>query len=305
MIVGKKVHVNTNLYPELNKAGGDRLIAFYCHLKAAKGRENRIKPIITANGRVIKHLNLIRKVTGSTKSTCSKYISKLEELGLCNFSKDGGFYLMGNNKTQAKYESKFRVTITVGNNLAETALLSYAVRIKALEKKQQESIKIKQFQTQLISRIDQNIQVSFEDYKVYKKLSKDQKSLDKLDKYCDKVVLSRMGFAKYKDGSKNSNSKGYYWKTKLKSAGIIKTRRNNKFIMKCSKWQYNLIKQEERNPRYNYYKGAMYEERISEFTCASFSDVVKPLEIAKTKDKMKPKEYLGFDFLAFLVNQPQ
>jgi len=294
--------INSKLYPVLLEKGGDRLIAFYAHLKAAKAGQNRLYPITAKNGRKIKHLNLVKKVTGFTKNTCVKYMKMLIQLEVCNYSKDGGVYMIGNNKAVEKYVNNAMVPINLGKKLSETAAKSFGVRVYYEERKQKERIQEKQHQINLMHRADKGSYLSVDDYKIYKALIKSEKKLKGIEKFCDKVVLSREGFAKLKDGSEDNKSKGRYWKAVLKSAGVITYRRNNKFIMKCSEEAYSKIKYFEHNPRLNWYAGRMYEETISEFTTAKFFDT-PTTRVPETKKRVsKPREYLSFDFIAWCEN---
>lgn len=289
----KPVLVNSNLYPHLLQKGGDRLIAFYCHLKSAKKQKDRIRPI----GKLTRY-NLARKATGLSYNTCKKYLDVLIELGVCNFSKDGSVYIMGNRKTQTKYKSAHWVPIHLGKRLCDTALNSYSVRIHAAENKQKQRINDKQSQVKLITRVSYGSYISNDEYQRYKYISGNEKIQEGLKNHCNKTVLSRQGFAKLK-GCATNKGNGSYWKSRLMKAGIIKTRRQNKPIKKCTKTEYLLIKEIERNPRLNWYKGTMYEETVAEFTTTQFATPL-PKEKPTPIKASKPLPHLQFDFIHWM-----
>ena len=296
------IRINSALYPVLLEKGGDRLIAFYVHLKSVKTRR-RIMPVITQSGRKIKHLNLLKKVTGFSRKTCEKYFKMLIEMNLANFSKDGAVYLMGENTIKKHYSHAQRVPVKIGETLLETALNSYFVRVYAMEKKQKTVIQEIQSQHQLIARVSDGIHVSSKLYETYKAIVKNEKKMSKLDTWKDdKVVLSRMGFAKLKDNSKDNVSKGRYWRDKLKKANLIRVRRNNIPLMACTEVDFKYMKRETPNFRLNWRNGMMYEETCAEFTTSTFP--IKPtVKVERPREvKVKPLSYLSFDFIAWCAN---
>lgn len=290
--------INSLVYPLLLENGGDRLIAFYATLKALKNGKNVIHPITANNGRKVTHFDLLKRLTGFTKKTCIKYFNKLEDLDLCHFTVSGGVHIKGNRKLQRQYENARWVPVYIGKSLINTALNSFSVRVFSAEKKQQIKIAQKQHQVNLIDKVAQGRFVSKKEYDSVNSFISCDKIQKGLDNLCDKVVLSRMGFAKLKDGSTDNVDKGRYWRNRLKSAGKIKTRRNNKPIRKCTILEYRLIKETERNPRLNWYKGMMYEETMSEFTTAKRF----PKNEIKKDYRTKPKEYLSFDFIHWITD---
>lgn len=176
------------------------------------------------------------------------------------------------------------------------------MRIRALETKQKEQIRIKDSQRQLLSRVEQDRPLNLAQYHAWKSLSKNEKVLAKLDNFCDKVLLSRMGFAKYKDGTLDNASKGCYWKRKLVSAGIIRSRRRSRFIRECTKDEFKLFTLDNR--RLKYYDGALWEETVAEFTTTTFpftasSDRPKRKHVI---EPIKVKPYLQFDMVAWWAN---
>lgn len=288
--------INSKLYPALLNKGGDRLVAFFAHLKVAKNQKDRIRPIDSK-----KHYNLIRKVTGFSKPTCKKYFDKLIEIGVANFSKDGSVYLIGNNKAQKEYENKAWVAIQIKESLAKTALGSYAVRVRAEEKKQITRIDNKQSQIKLLARVNQGLHVSHQQHDLYKRIVGNEKVQEGLSNFCNKTVLSREGFAKLKDESLHNKDKGRYWRNKLIKEDMLKIRRNNKFIKRCTLTEFAIIKEAENNPRLNWYKGAMYEETVCEFTTSNF--LTPSSRVPEVSEELKKygnaKDYLDIDMIHF------
>ena len=297
----KSISINSRLYATLLEKGGDRLVAFYAHLRAAKNGRDRYRPIIGGNGRIIKHYNLLKRETSFSIRTLKKYIQQLQELELCNFSNDGGFYLKGTNKINKEYKSKKYVPIHLGETLAQTTVFSYGVRLHAMENSQRNHIDRKDLRINILARAEKRQFLNPVEWKILKSLRKKGISLDSLQSnYCDKIILSRAGFGKLKDGQTDNPHKGHYWRNKAKSAGIIKTRRRSIMLQKCTKGQFLQYKSHLKNPRLNYFAGAMWEETVPEFCTVDF--LPSEPKIKKPTTTYKKLSYLQEDFLDFLIN---
>lgn len=260
---------------------GDRLIAVYCILKSARGKN---KESIKAGK--TKGLNLISKLTGISRQTLSKYITVLTTLDLVHFSKNGSLIFAGNKKLEERFKTKSRnyrvkyFKINIGKTIAETALNSYNIRLHG-------------YIDSINRRIDKNGTSTKLTCKTY-----------------DKVTLSVLGFGLLKSAGskplrsttaqKNKLSKGNYWKQKLIKANCIYTSRQYEFIKHCSKEDYNSIRYNTFDRTLRWEKGKMYKE-----LCSLIS--VEPIEkisavIKETKTDYKKKDYLQFDMIDFWKN---
>ena len=262
------VTINSKLYSELFSKGGDDLIAVYLTIKKFKGNNNRILPIRTKNNRVIKHYRLLQKTTGITIKKLQKYTPVLLEMKLCNFSKDGGFYLKGNNKINSEYKKqngrlKF-IKIQVFEKISATVLNSFAFRLQSLKRIQSIQIEKKRFQINTIRKVNSNVFLSKKEYRAYKNILKKNIKIDPKN-FCDKNVLSNKGFASLKNNEVDNKSKGFYWKKKLVQNSIIKTKRIFSFVAYCDYSDYRRIKIETNNVKLVFKNGSMYEESISEY----------------------------------------
>lgn len=256
--------INSRLYKLLLDEGGDKLIAIYLILKSSKNAKNRIFPEITTQGKSIKFYRLLHKKTKLSEATLKKYVPKLISLGICNFSADGGFYIEGNNKTNKKFNKKYCLKIAV-SNINETALNSYFVRIKALEKTQIKNIEKHQRQINIMSRAERGFNLKKSEKNTLKRLIKKEITISKLNTHCDKVVLSNEGFAFLKDSDKDKKSKGHYHKQKLVKRGLIKTKRQFKFVMNCDYTSYLNLKKQFNNRKLVFKNNKVYLELISIF----------------------------------------
>lgn len=286
------------LYSKLFKAGidnginPDSLISVYCLIKSAKEGKDRIRPIECKNGRKITKYRLLHKVTGLSEKTLKKYVPYLIEEGVFNFSKDGSAYLKGNTKTAKEYKRSKTIKLTVEPKLSDMNLNVYFVRIKAKERRQINIIDKNNSKIKTMSRFKAGKYVPLKEQKWALKQIQEGK-LEKINH--DKVVLSNEGYYLLKKGINDKKSAGNYWKNKLRKAEKIYTRRNNKFIKRCTKTEYFACKIVTKNPRLNYYNGSMWEETVCEFSTTPFPAKKK---ITKSKEP-KPKDYLQFDMIAW------
>ncbi len=300
------VTINSKLYSTLYNEGierginADTLISVYCKIKLAKQGKDRIRPIKTESGRIIKYYRLLHRTTNISEKTLKKYIPILEELKIFNFSKDGSCYIKGNDKTNKEFKLRKTIRIKVEKTISDTNLNVFFVRIKAKEKRIQTAIDRTNSKIKVMSRLEGNLYIPKKDIKKALKWYSEGVTVDKLKSHHNKVVLSNQGFYLLKNEIEDKKSAGYYHKNKLESAGKIKTRRNSIQLKKCSKEEFNTIKY--RNRRISLYKGYLWEETIAEFTTTEFK-TKKPYIKEDSKPRMKPKDYLSHDMIAEWVNR--
>lgn len=281
--------MNSVLYATLLEEGNDGLIAVYAHLKF--GKNGAIKYYKQPKISIYKTL---KDATNISISTLKKYIPELQQMELVHFDTKGNFVLAGNNKINKLYKKRHRtkvVPIQIGKTLQETKLYSFRVRVLKMEQQQKNRIDRRYELKNIIERKKNNRFLSKSQFARFKAMRELDWEYYNSDNFEPNTVLSNQGVSKLK-GSGN----GGYWKMKLVSAGIIKTKRNIKVVRKCTKAEYQLIKQLDRS--YSYYNGKLYKEFPSLFTTTEFA--VKEI---KEKETVKKLDYLSFDFCHFLSTQ--
>lgn len=286
----KTVILNSRLYSSLFTEGGDELIAVYSCLRFYKGGA-----IKYYNEGKLSGYKLLHEKTKLSLTTLKRYIPQLIELGLCRFDKHNQLVLLGTNKINKLYKkgrTKF-VPLEIGS-YKETKLCSFRVRVFKAEQQQKKRTDRRYEQINIIERRKNNRFLSKSQMAMFKAMTDLDWKYYNSDDLNANTVLSNQGFSKLKAGNTKSKGSGQYWKKMLVSAGIIKTQRNIKVIRKCTKAEYQLIKQLDRS--YSYYNGKLYKEYPSKFTTTEFYQEVK------TEYKIKPLKYLSFDFCAFLAN---
>lgn len=271
----KKIRINSKLYYELFKTGtelrslsGDKLIAVYALLKSNSDQFSCYKPYITSNNKKVSGYALLRAKTQLSLNTIMKYTPVLINMGLCRFDGNGGFVMLGNQKTKQLFNSFKLVPIIIGKNLTETALHSLSVRIDSSEKNQERQIRKKRdLSVQLFKGKDPKNLVA------YKKAMKIKKFYGSEINITDKPVLSNKGFALIKDNTKDNLSKGSYWKRRLLSVGLISTHNRFKIVKKASEAEYREYKKyTDYNPTFKYWNGSIVEQLVS--AVSSKRDVV-------------------------------
>lgn len=284
-------NINSRLYSDLFKLGGDNLIAVYSKLKYAKN--GKIK--IYKENRSIYHT--LKSKTNLSITTLRKYIKILMKEQLCNFDNKGNFCMAGTNKINKLYKKGRTkvVPIEIGT-YKETKLFSFRVRVKAMEQTQKNAIDVKTHRNKLIAKAQKNQFLTKLEFKQLKNITKRNLSVENLN---DKVILSIQGYYKLKSGKQNNSSNGQFWKTKLVEAGIIKTRRVQELIRKATKEEFKSLNSYDKS--LFYYKGAIYKESISEFTTTDFTNPA-PI-IVNRETKSKPLSHLSFDFCDWLASE--
>lgn len=268
----KVIRINSRLYYDLfsHENGGDRLIAFYCILKASRKNDSRFRAFISKNNKLVSGYGLLRAETNLSLSTIEKYMPILIEKGLCTMEDNGDITLLGNNKTKELYSCDKLVPIIIEENLVKTSLQATAVRVKSAEDKQKHQISGKTRQSELICQTKNP--KNLKDYKKGLELLKNNPEGIKVEK---EVVLSNIGFDSLKLGGTqtekenrvHSKSKGAYWKKRLKEIGIISSQRRFKLVEAMPHSQYLLQKKYGELSRiHTYSKGFLVIELISSFS---------------------------------------
>ena len=89
--------IDSKLYHDLLVTGGDTLIAVYITLKKNRNSVHSYQP---HDG--LKGYRMLKEYTNISQSVLRKNIPLLMELGLCRFLRNGGFFMLGNEKTKGK-----------------------------------------------------------------------------------------------------------------------------------------------------------------------------------------------------------
>lgn len=264
--------IPSKLYAELyntainsnSKLDADRLIAMYSILKQSRLKgETKYQAFTSRNNKVVSGYSLLRNKTNMSLVTLKKYIPALINLNLCYFDKKGDFIVIGNDKLKATYNDKI-IPILIGKNIIETALNVFYVRLHASEKNQIKRIKIKTNQSELLKQIENPTNTE-----LYKKAKSFVKRNGNEIKLIDKCVLSIKGYAGLK---KDSSCKGLgnYWKRRLKSKKLIKTKRRFDIIQEMDFKEFQILKSSKQiSGKYIYYDGYLVEELASEFSVIS------------------------------------
>lgn len=258
----KTYRIPSNLYFQLYKKGGDKLISVYSILKTSRNGEIKYYSFQSRNNKIVSGYSLLRNKTNLTLHSLKKYVPLLIELNLCWFDNNGDFILLGNEKTKSLFRKndKKLVPIKIGKNLTHTAYNVLSVRFHSSESKQLKQIEKKHIQRELLSRKD--------DPRSLKELKQIRKILkyDKPDSYfIDKCVLSTTSYAYIKDCS-DSKSKGAYWKNVLKQKNIITTSRRFEEIKKMSLKEFLKLKSSYKMPKILVYRnGHLVKELVSSF----------------------------------------
>ena len=277
------VLVNSRLYAELFSIGGDSLVATYSMLKFRRNKNSKINK---EENRNIYHT--LREQSKLSVTTLRKQVKELIKLEICFFDNKGNFCFLGGEKLNKKYKNK-RVFVEVGT-FKQTKMYSFRVRIFKMEQSQKNAIDKRDRLNKLKGRQAKGFWLS----------EKERNFIDRKDNYSQdsftgKTVLSNQGYSKLKHGETKSKSAGYYWKKKLVSAGIIKTKRNFRYIKKCTKKEYLFLKRNI-DKTLMYKNGKLFQELSSEFTTGDF-----PKKVINTS--IKKLDYLSFDFCYFLANK--
>lgn len=287
----KKVCINSDLYNQLFLVGGDSLIAVYAMLRFHKNQQ------IKYYKENINIYQTLKKRTGLSVTTLRKYIKELGKVGLCRFDSKGNFCLMGTSKVNKLYQpkrTKAKIVIIEIGTFAETKLFSFKVRVLTMEKSQKRRIDRKDRLNKIMKRAKKGYSLTKYELHSLKNMTDLDKEYNLKESITAKTVLSNQGFSRLKFGQTKTKSSGHYWRNKLVSAGIIKTRRRFQFIKRCSHKEYLYMK-------YNidislvYKNGRMFKELVPEFTTTDF-----PIKEVKPIVKLN---YLQFDFCHFLSKQ--
>lgn len=235
-------------------SGGDRLVAVYLTLKYYKGDSPAFFSRMSKNRRLLRFESLLRNSTNLPYDTIKKYVPMLIELGVCCFSDDGDFYMVGNDNLKVMFRSQKMIPIALGKNMIETSYNSYMVRIHSSSLKQAKSIVYKQNKSVLLLQKDNPSNLA--DFKAARKLSK--RFPDGIE-VTDEIVLSNEGFARLKNSERGYKAIGGYWKSRLKKLKLINTKRRGELISKCELESFLSFRKSL--PReYIYQQGYIYRE---------------------------------------------
>lgn len=189
----------------------------------------------------LKGYKLLSQQTCISENTLRKNIPTLIGMGLCYFSNNGGFFLVGRNKVNQLFENttKKMVPVYIGNTFCETKGNVKLILIRTNLKRQEKAYRKKATLHKVKEATEKGIRVSNAEYNLYKKSNVDFNNLNKVEN----TVLSNNGFSKIL-GENKSESFGKYWKNTLEKRGFISTRRRYRRInnKKLSYSEYKTIK---------------------------------------------------------------
>ena len=260
--MSKIVRIPSRLYHDLFMKGDDKLVAVYCILKDCKGRKAKFTSHKSKNNKTVSHYGLLRKETPISLINLKKYIPVLIEMGLLNFEPNGDVTLIGNEASKEMYDSYKLVPIEVVNSVFQTAYRAMLVRAHSKQKSQQKEI----FRKQQISVHTQRCAdpISNQELRESKKFLRRN---GKASEIITDVVLSNIGYAGLKVSDRNARvtkQKGFYWKSKLKSSGLIRTERRFKKECQLSFSEFITGKNNKLFERHHVYKdGYLQKELVS------------------------------------------
>lgn len=302
------VRPDSKLYSALFNRGGDKLIGAYAILKASRNGEIKYYAYKSKNNKTVSGYALLRAKTCLSLHAIQKYAPILIDMGLLVLEKNGDVSLLGNRKINKKFGSRKLVPIKLGKNLVETADNSFYVRLHAAESQQNRMIQKKRHRSEIIKQAS--------DPRTFSELKEGRKVFKRYgdEEIIDKVVLSNHKFSEFKHGEnsapKDLKSNGTYWKAKMKSKGLIESKRR---FEKQRRMRYDEFLQLKRfnmlNRNYTYCDGYLVKELVASLKCtmdkvkkettAEVLDSPKPIK----KVEMRPLSYLQFDFCAFMANE--
>lgn len=296
--MANKISINAKLYSEIQSLphiDSDKLVAVFCILKSFRAKDSRYKP----KGK-LKHYGLLKAQTNLSLNSLKKYVPYLIELGVVNFSKDGGVHILGKRKINRLYtihktKREKSSIVLEGNNLKEFTLSSYFFKVKSKERRIKKAIDRTNIWQQRYKRYNKGYILSTTELKCVKRLIRQGITLENLQDSHKKVVLSNEGFYYLRNEISDKKSCGAYWKNKLIKAKKIEVKQNFKKLQKATKNAYFMCREvshfQVRN-KLRYINGYICEQLPSTFTT----------DIKETSTNKGQVVGQGFDFLAFLQN---
>jgi len=225
----------------------DTLISVYLKIKQTN-KEGGLFAYTATNHKRVGGYSLIRRATNLPLKTLQIYVPILVNEGLLSFESNGDVLVKGNNAVSAKYNNKSRnIRIDVYKKLSDTKLMVSYVRVVTAERRQLRRTTIKCSEIKSIEKSEIN-------------------SEDLRQSLNTTAVLSNEGFYNLKKEIKDKKSSGYYFKRRLKLAGLIETKRNFQRIKQCTYEEYRGIKmasEYDRTLTYRY--GWLVRETVSSF----------------------------------------
>src|SRR5690606_22143865 len=96
------------------------LIGIYATLLHKRNASHCYKTIKNkSNGKITKGYRLLARESGFSLTALKKYVPLLIEEGLCDFTINGGFFMVGANKINKIYKTNKKVCIKVGGSLTD------------------------------------------------------------------------------------------------------------------------------------------------------------------------------------------
>jgi len=219
----------------LKNIDSDRLIAMFCHLRAAKDGRRRFAPIKTQQNKTVKHYRLLIKETNLSRASLDKYLPILIELGFVKLDSDGGVTLRGYNASIEALRGTVRIAkrlvVAIEDKYAHTALNVAYIRVHTNIQKQKNKIDKKETQKLLIkqSLLEDKFKCSIlskSSREAADALIKKWGSYDKfISSYCEETILSLNAYGRIKTNDKErileTKNRGAYFKKKLAKKQLI------------------------------------------------------------------------------------
>lgn len=234
----KVQYINSRLFAELLELGGNKLVATYAMLLHGRDGYHYYKPIKNSNNKTTKGKRLISKKSNISLTTLSKEKSHLQaliDLDLCDYTDDGGFFMVGSKKITKLYGRRKKVPIKIGKNLRHTTGNVNAVLIISNIFKQSKQIDKKITLNKALCKERKGLYLSKGELFLLTKARKSEFTDVNNLKKVENIILSNKGLSKLIRGSvtddyKYSVSHGSYWRKVLQERGFIYSRRRFKSV---------------------------------------------------------------------------
>lgn len=204
-----------------------KILAVYATLLKYRTEGHCYRPIHGLSG-----YKLLRLQTGVSENTLRDVIPLLIGMGLCLFTDDGGFFMLGREKVnKLNYNKKGKmVPVTIGKTFCETKGNVRAIPIISNINRQQKMIDKKVTLNKALKALEKGRTISNEDAKAvlraHKSKNIDLANLNKVEntilsnKRISELITGDMG-----EVNDKKVSHGHYWKKVLRERSIITTRR--------------------------------------------------------------------------------
>lgn len=202
------------------------LVALYCTLKKRRNKVHSYQPHDKLRG-----YKLLQHHTNISSFVLRKKIPLLIEMGLCHFLDNGGFFMLGNEKT--KSGNKKVVPIRIFDKISNTkTAVKYVIEKSNLDSQKRISIK-KKGQSELLKASDNNSIRNLRQLKQLRRLHKNGISCQSDVNYVKTINLSNRRIGELMGGDDcphNQKSRGKYLKDKFSNMGLHKAKRRFKKI---------------------------------------------------------------------------